>query len=149
MDEPNSNLPALHGWNQPQGYGGQMFPGLGDPFAGPPAYVNPTVLPPGQGAGAGAGASAAKGGFSLGELKGMVDRMGGIDGVINGMGKIQKFVGIMSQMAPFFRVFLGKGAKATAASANTGSSPRRRPSAAGRRSNGAKGRSRRPATRRR
>lgn len=124
-----------------------MYPGLGDPFAGPPAYVNPTVLPPGQGAGGVTGN--AKGGFSLGELKGMIDRMGGIDGVINGMGKIQKFVGIMSQMAPFFRVFLGKGAKAVAASASTGSSTRRRSSAAGRRSGGAKGRSRQPAKRRR
>jgi hypothetical protein len=140
MDDPYS--PSLHGWNQPPGYGGQMFPGLGgDPFAGPPAYVNPTVIPPAQGAG--------KGGFNFAELKAMVDRMGGIDGVITTMGKFQKFMGIMSQMAPLLRVFMGKGSKAVAAGADTDSSLRRRRSNNANRTDSSKARSRRSGGRRR
>jgi hypothetical protein len=91
--------------------------------------VNPTVLPPGQGVGAGAGAG--KGGFSLGELKGMIDRMGGIDGVINGVTKMQKFVGVMTQMAPLIRVFFGKGGKAKASAGTGTGSTVRRPSGNG------------------
>lgn len=63
---------------------------------------------------------AASSGFSLaniGELKGMIDRFGGIDGIMNGIGKMQKVVGGFQQMAPMMKLVMGilpfgKGKKA-------------------------------------
>ncbi|NBC72901.1 hypothetical protein [Paenibacillus sacheonensis] len=64
-----------------------------------------------------------KGGFNLGEsindLKGVVDRMGGLDGIVTTMTKVQKVVGSITQMAPLIKVLAGsfgkKGASATIA----------------------------------
>ncbi|MBW5445741.1 hypothetical protein GE107_06635 [Cohnella sp. CFH 77786] len=111
MNDPN--LPSIQGWNKPQGFGGEMYPGLGDPFAGPPAFANPKVLP---------GPGNAKPGFlsNLAEWKLMLDRLGGIDGVLTTMGKLQKIVTTMQQMAPLLRLFIGKGAAVKAADASGG-----------------------------
>ncbi|WP_276356577.1 hypothetical protein [Cohnella caldifontis] len=155
MNDPNS--PSLRGWNQPQGFGGG-FPGIGnpgfgnpgfgpptaggDPFfvAGPPALVNPTVLPP-QFGGAGAGGGTGKG-FNFGDIKGFIDRMGGIDGVLNGLGKFQKLMSTMQQMAPLLRLLIGKGGTAAAAGISSGK-VRRRSSRTRRRARARKGGSRR------
>ncbi|NBD25597.1 hypothetical protein [Paenibacillus glycinis] len=64
-----------------------------------------------------------KGGFNLGnslnDLKGVVDRMGGLDGIVTTMTKVQKVVGSITQMAPLIKVLAGsfgkKGASATIA----------------------------------
>ncbi|GAF08754.1 hypothetical protein JCM16418_2859 [Paenibacillus pini JCM 16418] len=59
-----------------------------------------------------AAASAKTGAFSLanlGELKGVIDRMGGIDGLMNSMGKFQKVVSGVQQMAPMLKLFTGFG----------------------------------------
>ncbi|EFM10726.1 conserved hypothetical protein [Paenibacillus curdlanolyticus YK9] len=59
------------------------------------------------------------GGFSLeklGELKGVVDRLGGIDGILNSMTKMQKIVANVQSMAPLVKVLMGsfkKDAKAS------------------------------------
>ncbi|WP_405155188.1 tyrosine protein kinase [Paenibacillus sp. FSL K6-0108] len=66
---------------------------------------------------------AASSGFSLaniGELKGMIDRFGGIDGIMNGIGKMQKVVGGFQQMAPMMKLVMGilpfgKGKKSSSA----------------------------------
>jgi hypothetical protein len=104
------------GFGGPSGFGNSFAgpSGFGDPFAGPsgfggsfagpPALVNPTVIPPG---GAGAGAAAGLPG-KLGEVKAFIDRMGGIDGVISGVGKFQKFVSTMQQFGPIIRLFMSK-----------------------------------------
>ncbi len=131
MNDPKH--PAVRGWNQPSNIGGG-FPGLGNPggfgnpglggdpfFSGPPAFVNPTVLPP-QGAGP------AKGGFALGDIKNMIDRVGGIDGIISGIGKFQKFMATMQQLAPLMRLFIGKAAATKAASLGVATPARRRKS---------------------
>lgn len=63
-----------------------------------------------------------KGGFNLGnslsDLKGVVDRMGGLDGIVTTMTKVQKVVGSITQMAPLIKVLAGslgkKGAGAAA-----------------------------------
>lgn len=68
-------------------------------------------------------AAPAKGGFNLGnslnDLKGVVDRMGGLDGIVTTMTKVQKVVGSITQMAPLIKVLAGsfgkKGASATIA----------------------------------
>ena len=59
------------------------------------------------------------GGFNLGnslnDIKGIVDRMGGIDGIVSTMTKVQKVVGSISQMAPLIKVLAGSfGKKGTA-----------------------------------
>lgn len=119
MDDPK--YPSLQGWNQPQGLGNQMYPGLVDPFAAPSVPANPTVLPS-QGSSKSAGLM-----NSLADWKLMLDRVGGLDGVMNTMGKLQKIFSSMQQMAPLLRLLIGKskGASATAASVRN-RSPRRR-----------------------
>lgn len=114
MNKPNSAF--LHGWNQPpQDYGNEIYPGLGDPFAGPPALMNPVAAPQLQPQ---AQKSAKPGLLSnIGEWKQLLDRMGGIEGVLGYMGKIQKFAATMQQMAPLLRLFIGKGGGAAATAA--------------------------------
>ncbi|MBY0216185.1 tyrosine protein kinase [Paenibacillus illinoisensis] len=55
-------------------------------------------------------AASSSSGFSLanlGELKGMIDRFGGIDGIMSGIGKMQKVVGGIQQMAPMMKLVMG------------------------------------------
>ncbi|GLX67834.1 hypothetical protein MU1_21790 [Paenibacillus glycanilyticus] len=50
------------------------------------------------------------GGFnmpSLTEIKGFVDRIGGLDGILTTVGKVQKVVSSVSQMAPLVKVIFG------------------------------------------
>jgi hypothetical protein len=66
----------------------------------PVAPVVPTQTP----------ASSGSSGFSLanlGELKGMIDRFGGIDGIMSGVAKMQKVVGGIQQMAPMMKLVMG------------------------------------------
>lgn len=61
-----------------------------------------------------AGTAAAKTGFSLaniGELKGVIDRMGGIDGIVSSMGKFQKVMTSVQQMAPMIKLMMGSFGK--------------------------------------
>ncbi|WP_143044376.1 hypothetical protein [Paenibacillus sp. CF384] len=76
----------------------------------------------------------AKSGFnlatSLNDLKGVVDRMGGIDGIVTTMGKVQKVVGSITQMAPLIKVLAGsfgkKGASVTSTDDDDDAPPKRR-----------------------
>ncbi|MBP2000867.1 hypothetical protein J2Z69_001898 [Paenibacillus shirakamiensis] len=55
-------------------------------------------------------AAAAKTGFSLpniGALKGIIDGMGGIDGVLNTMGKVQQMMQGVQQFAPMAKLVMG------------------------------------------
>jgi hypothetical protein len=50
------------------------------------------------------------GGFtmpSMTEIKGFVDRLGGLDGILSTVGKVQKVVSSVSQMAPLVKVLMG------------------------------------------
>lgn len=99
------------------------------------------------------------GGFSLGnslnDIKGFVDRIGGIDGIVSTMTKVQKVVSSVSQMAPLIKVLAGsfgkKGASAAIAEDdNEGSPPRRRKRRrTGGGASGASGQRRRPRPRKR
>jgi hypothetical protein len=54
------------------------------------------------------------GGFSLAnlnEIKGFVDRMGGIDGILSTVTKVQKVMASVSQMAPLVKVLMGSFGK--------------------------------------
>ncbi|WP_052737002.1 hypothetical protein [Paenibacillus algorifonticola] len=61
----------------------------------------------------------AKGGaFSLanlGEIKGFVDRLGGLDGILTTVTKVQKVMSSVSQMAPLVKVIMGSFGKKGAA----------------------------------
>jgi len=45
--------------------------------------------------------------FSFNDVKRAVDRMGGIDGIVETMGKVQKVAQSMSQFAPVAKLFMG------------------------------------------
>lgn len=142
MNEPHS--PTLHGWTP--GFGQEQFPGIEDAFSGPPAVINPTVIPNQV------TASAAKLPFNINisnmaDVKALVDRMGGVDGILTTMGKFQKFMATMQQIAPMVKLFMGnKGGKAATANKSKGAAPRKR--TASRRPSAGKARTRRPAKRR-
>lgn len=45
------------------------------------------------------------------QIKGIIDRMGGIDGIVNSMGKVQKVMSGFQQMAPMVKLFMGNFGK--------------------------------------
>ncbi|RJX39597.1 hypothetical protein D3P09_09290 [Paenibacillus pinisoli] len=72
-----------------------------------------------------------KKGFSLGnlaslanlnEIKGFVDRMGGLDGILTTITKVQKVVGSITQMAPLAKVLFGKSKKSSSSESSSGGS---------------------------
>ncbi|MUG44517.1 hypothetical protein GNP95_05855 [Paenibacillus woosongensis] len=73
--------------------------------AGAAAAGESAVLPA-----AAAGAAKSAGGFSLpniGDLKGMIDKLGGIDGILATMGKVQKVMQTVQQFAPMAKLITG------------------------------------------
>ncbi|MGQ8874114.1 tyrosine protein kinase [Paenibacillus sp. TSA_86.1] len=103
-----------------------MYPGVHPTYPGFAEVEASGLVPYGQGGSAGnlyagatpvvpvvpdpAPASSGSSGFSLanlGELKGMIDRFGGIDGIMNGVAKMQKVVGGIQQMAPMMKLVMG------------------------------------------
>lgn len=90
------------------GLPGHSYPGLPGHPAGGPA--------PGAGAGAGGGGGGGAGGLlgSLGNIRQMIDRMGGIDGVLEHVTKIQKIMSSVQQMAPMLKLLMGKKASPAA-----------------------------------
>lgn len=108
--------------------GGYPYPGIEDPFLGggggyqyPVPYQAPQPPATGGGlfggaAGGGAAGGAAGSSFNLNQLKGIVDKMGGIDGIVGTMTRVQKMVASFQQMAPMFKLLLGSfgGGKASA-----------------------------------
>ncbi|MDQ6422527.1 hypothetical protein RB620_24150 [Paenibacillus sp. LHD-117] len=85
----------------------------------------PAVLPQAQNQLIGAPPKPSGGGFSLAnltkyanltEIKGLVDRMGGLDGILSTVTKVQKVVSGVSQMAPLMKVFMGSFGKKSSSS---------------------------------
>lgn len=110
------------------GFYGSPYPGIGNPYAGIspnlPAVANPQV--PGVLPSAGAAAGGAAGGFNFGQIKGIVDRMGGIDGIIGTMTRVQRMVQSFQQVAPMFKLLMSSFAKASTAKAvGAGNWPKR------------------------
>lgn len=52
-------------------------------------------------------AEAKKSGFSISDIKQVIDRMGGIDGIVETMGKVQKVMNSVSQIAPVAKLLMG------------------------------------------
>jgi hypothetical protein len=57
----------------------------------------------GLGGGGGAG--------NIEQIKGIIDRMGGVDGIMNSMGKVQKVMSGFQQMAPMVKLVMGSFGK--------------------------------------
>lgn len=106
----DANRSSSRSWTPP---GGEQhsFPGLEpQPLTTPSVELippNPSVLP---------AQSSTSTGFKLpfnipnmGELKNVVDRLGGIDGILSTVGKVQKFMSTMQQFAPMIKLFMKKG----------------------------------------
>ena len=65
----------------------------------------------GGGGGAAGGLSNPLSGLNIKQISGFVERMGGIDGIIGTMGKVQKFMSTFQQMAPMVKTIMGPWAK--------------------------------------
>lgn len=52
-------------------------------------------------------AEAKKSGFSISDIKQVIDRMGGIDGIVETVGKVQKVMNSVSQIAPVAKLLMG------------------------------------------
>lgn len=109
---PGYNQSSYRSFNNPGDSltpGNQAFPGMNDSFMPPPpsssnlpvAYT-PEVLPPKKGL-----ANL----INLEQIKGFVDRMGGIDGILNTVTKMQSVINSIAQIAPMVKVLLGAGKK--------------------------------------
>ncbi|NRF93576.1 aminotransferase [Paenibacillus frigoriresistens] len=61
----------------------------------------------GGGGGAGGASSNPLSGLNLNQISSFVERMGGIDGILGTMGKVQKFVNTFRQMAPMVKTLIG------------------------------------------
>jgi len=127
---PNSGYPPPHPYVRQQN---QPFPGITDPFGfaggfqgGGPAPGHTTtgsastnamdtglsipaetavaeIVDPPKDKDKGGGFSLEK----LSEIKGVVDRLGGIDGILSNVTKVQKIVANVQQMAPLIKVLMG------------------------------------------
>ncbi|CAM4342935.1 hypothetical protein L1N85_21910 [Paenibacillus alkaliterrae] len=83
----------------------------------PAQDILPAVLPETASQVVETAANGKAGGFSLaslGEIKGFVDRMGGIDGILTTVTKVQKVMSTVSQMAPLVKVLFGSFGKKSA-----------------------------------
>lgn len=106
--------------------GGSPYPGLENPYMGVsnlpvPYYPQNTQIIPGGGAGGAGGGSSGGGGLlgslNFNQIKGFVDKMGGIDGIVSTMTRVQKVVSSFQQMAPMLKLLMSSfGAKAAAKS---------------------------------
>lgn len=107
-----------------------MYPGLGgNPYGELVPRPNFPVAPssnfPAAPGGAG-GAGGLLGNFNFAQLKSIVDKMGGIDGIIGTMSKVQKIVGQFQQVAPMLKVIMGSFGKKAATKADANLPPVRR-----------------------
>lgn len=57
--------------------------------------------------GGGAGGKSGLGNLSFNEIKSMIDRMGGIDGIMNTVTKVNKMMQTVNQMSPMLKLLMG------------------------------------------
>ncbi|WP_244209114.1 aminotransferase [Paenibacillus ferrarius] len=112
---PGGNAGGFFGGGAPGGNAGGGFFGGGAPASGTGGgsgggnFLSNLL---GGGGGAAGGSSNPLSGLNLKQIAGFVERMGGIDGIIGSMGKVQKFMNTFQQMAPMVKTLfasIGKG----------------------------------------
>lgn len=118
-----------------------LNPGASAGFGAGPEIgaVAPVAASPAPASGGGGGLGSLLGGLNLGNLdfKGIIEKMGGIDGLVNNLGKVQKVMQGFQQIAPMMSLFAGAlGAKGAAAASDkeASSAPSRRRTTVRRRS---------------
>jgi hypothetical protein len=72
-------------------YGPEQFIG----FSQQPPFLSPKPFGGGLGS------------FNMKDIKGMIDRLGGIDGLLATMGKVQRLISGLQQMQPLIKLFVG------------------------------------------
>jgi hypothetical protein len=124
------------------------YPGIGNSSYAPtyaPNYMpaTPTQIAPapssgplgklasffgGGASGAGQGSGSGTGSLNIAQIKQVIDRLGGVDGIMETMGKVQKMVQSVQQMAPLVKVLMGSfGKKKKKSNSDSdGLAPRRR-----------------------
>ena len=128
------HMSGSRSFSQPPGAGapwpgGSQIGPPADPFvSGPPAYLQSQQYP---GLVPSPGVSKGPLGLpNLADLKLLIDRMGGIEGILSTVQKVQRIVGTVQQFAPMIKLIagsLGPKKAAAAASADDGEwRPRRR-----------------------
>lgn len=104
----DAQIRSFTGPNVSDDFFGGSYPGLGtNSFSEVPQGGGFPVPYEGGGSLVGAGTSTSSNPFSginFNQIKGLVDRLGGVDGIIGTMGKMQKFMASVQQMAPMLRV---------------------------------------------
>nr|WP_246363019.1 aminotransferase [Paenibacillus alba] len=109
---PGGNAGGFFGGGAPGGNAGGGFFGGGAPASSSGGGGNFLSNLLGGGGGSAGGSSNPLSGLNLKQISGFVERMGGIDGIIGSMGKVQKFMTTFQQMAPMVKTLfgsLGKG----------------------------------------
>ncbi|PUA34798.1 hypothetical protein C8Z91_33535 [Paenibacillus elgii] len=112
--------------------------GAGNPFGdfGEFGGGNPMALQPaaaqegggllsslfGGGGGAATGTAGGGGGFNVEQIKGIVDKLGGVEGIVETISKMQKMVQSVQQFAPMLKVLFGSFGKKDAAASKSGGS---------------------------
>lgn len=87
--------------------GGFFGGGSANPSGGGGGNFLSNLLGGGGGGAAGGASSNPLSGLNLKQISGFVERMGGIDGILGTMGKVQKFMSTFQQMAPMVKTILG------------------------------------------
>lgn len=87
--------------------GGFFGGGSPNPSGGGGGNFLSNLLGGGGGGAAGGASSNPLSGLNLKQISGFVERMGGIDGILGTMGKVQKFMSTFQQMAPMVKTILG------------------------------------------
>lgn len=77
------------------------------------------LLGGGGGGAASGGSSNPLSGLNMKQISGFVERMGGIDGILGTMGKVQKFMSSFQQMAPMVKTIFGAMGKGKVASGDS------------------------------
>ncbi|MBA2943599.1 aminotransferase [Paenibacillus sp. CGMCC 1.16610] len=77
------------------------------------------LLGGGGGGAATGGSSNPLSGLNMKQISGFVERMGGIDGILGTMGKVQKFMSSFQQMAPMVKTIFGALGKGKVASGDS------------------------------
>ena len=120
-----AHLHQQHGGYPPEGpYQNYGYPVPVDPQTPYPEQQY-GQLPPQQGTGTGGGGflGGGRAGQMVGELQNFINRMGGIDGILSTVGKMQKLMSTVQQITPMLSLLLKKKGTGSDLSADT---PRRR-----------------------
>ncbi|WP_051775973.1 hypothetical protein [Paenibacillus tyrfis] len=75
----------------------------------------------GGGAAGATGAAGGGGGFNVEQVKGVIDKLGGVEGIVETFSKMQKMVQSVQQFAPMLKVLFGSFGKKDTAASKSGS----------------------------